>query len=177
MKEKINEILMSNNLNENSELILEYIPELKNMVGFEHRHPHHHLDVWNHTLAVVGGLENSSLDTKMAGLLHDVGKPFSYQDDEVRHFHGHPQVSAKMAKEILIRLGYDNKFVEDVYYLVKTHDSIINPDKLDNTSKMIEKRLELQYADAKAHSPDKVQKRLDFLDEINNRLKEEKELL
>ncbi len=28
----------------------------------------------------------------MAALLHDIGKPFAYQDEEVRHFHGHPQV-------------------------------------------------------------------------------------
>ena len=46
---------------------------------------------------------------------------------------------------------------------------------------MIFKRLELQYADAKAHSPGVVEKRLKFLDEISVELtkkyrKEENEL-
>ena len=32
---------------------------------------------------------------------------------------------------------------------------------------MIKKRLKLQYSDAKAHAPEKVKKRIDFLDKIN----------
>lgn len=30
--------------------LLDIIPEIKCMMGFDHKHPHHHLDVWNHTL-------------------------------------------------------------------------------------------------------------------------------
>ena len=52
MKEKINEILLSGNILENMDFLLSVIPELKFMVGFNHKHPHHHLDVWNHTLEV-----------------------------------------------------------------------------------------------------------------------------
>ena len=37
---------------------------------------------------------------------------------------------------------------------------------------MILKRLELQYVDAKAHSPGVVEKRLKFLDEISDKLSE-----
>ena len=37
---------------------------------------------------------------------------------------------------------------------------------------MILKRLELQYADAKANSPGVVEKRLKFLDEISDKLSE-----
>ena len=48
----------------------------------------------------------------MAALLHDIGKPFSYQDEEVRHFHGHPEVSADMTEEILKRLGYSKDFID-----------------------------------------------------------------
>ena len=71
------------------------------MIGFEHRHPHHHLDVWDHTLEVVKNITSQDLELKMAALLHDIGKPFSYQDEEVRHFHGHPEVSSKMSENIL----------------------------------------------------------------------------
>ncbi len=165
-REKISEIIMSGKIQENIEYIKIQIPEVIPMIGFEHRHPYHHLDVWNHTLAVVSGIKSNDLETKMAGFLHDIGKPFSYQDEEVRHFHGHPEVSEKMAKNILTRLEYDEEFIKNVCYLVRTHDNIINPNDLDNTHEMIMKRLVLQYADAKAHAPDKIYKRIRHLDEI-----------
>lgn len=173
-KDKLNRIISKDDcvksIEDNLDYVLEIIPEIKNMIGFEHKHPHHHLDVWEHTLKVVEGLEDADIETKMAALLHDVGKPFSYQDEEVRHFHGHPEVSKEMTEVILKRLGYDEKFIENVCYLVETHDSIIDPNNLDNTEEMINKRLSLQYADAKAHSPDKVGKRIAFLDGIKKEL-------
>jgi len=76
-----------------------------------------------------------------------------------------------MTQQILKRLGYDEEFIKRVSYLVETHDTIIEPNSLDNNSEMIHKRLKLQYADAKAHRPDKVEKRIKFLDDIKNKLK------
>lgn len=162
---------VAESIKENMEEILMIIPEIKNMIGFEHRHPHHHLDVWQHTLEVIKNLNTQDIELNMAALLHDIGKPFSYQDEEVRHFHGHPEVSGKMTQEILTRLGYDEKFIRRVVYLVDTHDTIINLDNLDNDFEIIQKRLQLQYADAKAHHPDKIEKRIEFLDSIKGQLK------
>lgn len=174
-KLEIDKILTSENIveaiDENMGILLSSIPEIKNMIGFEHRHPHHHLDVWQHTLLVMKNLDTKDLELNMAGLLHDIGKPFSYQDEEVRHFHGHPEISFEMAKQILTRLGYDKAFIDRVSYLVKTHDTIIDPNNLDNKFELVQKRLRLQYADAKAHNPDKVGKRIAFLDNIKNELK------
>ncbi len=169
-RDNINLILTLNRVRKNGDIIMEHIPEIKAMVGFEHNHPHHHLDVWNHTLAVLDNLKDEDLELKMAGLLHDIGKPFSYKDGDVRHFHGHPEVSSKIANMILKRLEYDEEFVKNVVYLVKTHDTIIDPYNLDNTYNMVEKRLKLQYADAKAHSPSVVQKKLVVLDDIKEKL-------
>ena len=173
-RDRLNNILREKNsykaIKGNLEYITEIIPEIKNMIGFEHKHPHHNLDVWEHTLKVVEELEDADLETRMAALLHDIGKPFSYQDEEVRHFHGHPEVSKDMTEKILKRLGYDDKFIKDVCYLVEIHDNIIDPNNLDNTDEMIDKRLKLQYADAKAHSPDKVAKRIRFLDNIKKEI-------
>lgn len=173
-KEKLEQILRSKNVIEeieaNQEYILKLVPEIKAMIGFQHRHPHHHLDVWQHTMEVLKRLDTKDLELRMAALLHDIGKPFSYQDDEVRHFHGHPEVSYQMTKQILTRLGYDKKYIEKVAYLVRTHDTPIEVDNLDNTLEMIQKRLQLQYADAKAHHPDKIDKRIKFLDNITRQL-------
>ena len=169
---KLNDILLNGEVLKNQEYIFEQIPELRATVGFAQKHPHHRLDVWGHTLEVVKNIETPDLETRMAGLLHDIGKPFSYQDEEVRHFHGHPQVSAEMTITILKRLKYPEDFVKDVTYLVRTHDTIIDVKQLDNTYSMILKRLELQYADAKAHAPGVVGKRVKFLDEISSKLSE-----
>lgn len=174
-REKLSEIIRFGKIEENFDFVKKQIPEIIPMIGFEHKHPYHHLDVWNHTLAVVSEIKSTDLETKMAGFLHDIGKPFSYQDEEVRHFHGHPEVSCKMAEEILTRLGYDDEFIENVCYLVRTHDTTINPNHLDNSYEMVMKRLEIQYADAKAHAPDKVEKRIKLLDKISKAIQKNME--
>ena len=48
----------------------------------------------------------------LGGLLHDIGKPFSYQDEEVRHFRNHAKVSANISKEILHRLGFNDDYIK-----------------------------------------------------------------
>ena len=168
----IDTLLTGNNVAEsickNIELFLTLMPEIKYMFGFEHNHPHHHLDVWQHTLEVLNNLCVNDLELNMAALLHDVGKPFSYQDKEVRNFHGHCEISCEITKKILKRLGYNKEFIHNVTYLVKTHDTIIEPNNLDNNYEMVRKRLKLQYADAKAHHPDKIQKRIKILNNIND---------
>lgn len=170
VREKINFILENDLVAEKTDFLVEYIPEIKYMIGFEQKHPHHNLDVWEHTKKVIDGLKNADLETKMAGLLHDIGKPFSYQDEEIRHFHGHAKESFRMSKEILKRLEYDDDFIENVGYLVSMHDTIIDPNNLNNSIEMTKKLLQLQYADSKAHHPDKIKKRIDFLDSIEKKI-------
>ena len=66
----------------------------------------------------------------------------------------------------------DKILLEDVKYLVSKHDTIIDVNNLDNTYEMILKRLELQYADAMAHTPSKIGKRVRFLKEKYNEIEE-----
>ena len=173
-KEKLNNILLDENvcksINDNLDFILAVIPEILFIIGFEHKHPDHHLDVYNHTLKALES-SPSDLVIRIALLFHYIGKRFSYQEKEgIRHFKGHPRVSAGMAKSILTRLNYDEQFILDVVYLVKTHDEPINVNKLDNDLVLVKKRLEMQFCDAKAHHPDKIEKRLKILNEIKEKL-------
>ena len=174
MKSKLHEILCTEDvvksIKQNMDTLLTLIPEIESMIGFEHNHPHHHLNVWEHTLEVLKNLNTIDIELNLAGLLHDIGKPFSYQDEEVRHFRGHADASYKISKQVLTRLGYDEEFINRVLYLVLTHDIIIDTSNFDNEIGLVIKRLELQYADAKAHHPDKVSKRLEKLDEIRDHL-------
>lgn len=176
VRNKLNEILVSGKIEENMDFILKVIPEIKPMIGFDQNHPCHFLDVWGHTVCAIHNLENfDDIEVDMATLLHDIGKPFSYQDEpsgKIRHFKGHPEISFQMSNTILKRLGYDDEFVNNVCYLVRKHDDIIDPTKLDNSIELVKKRLKVQYADAKAHSMFIVEKRLRALDEIKRQLEQ-----
>ncbi len=109
-RELLEKILLSDNvvdsINENLVFIFEIIPKLKASYKFEHKHPHHDLDVLNHTIKVVS-LTAPDIEVRLAALLHDIGKPFSFTEGAVRHFYGHAEASEKIANEILSNLGYD----------------------------------------------------------------------
>ena len=172
----LKEILESDNIVETIESNLEYllniIPELKDMIGFDHKHPHHHLDVWHHTLYALS-LSPNDFEIRLTLLLHDIGKPHSFIEGEVRHFPNHPLVSSEITKNILTRLHYDNKIIEEICYLVKTHDSIITKDEMNNNNRLLlYKRYMVQYCDAYAHNPEKLEKRVKYLHKIKNYFKE-----
>ena len=178
-RERLKEMLQKDDvvaeLEDNLEELLSIIPEFKKTIGFDHKHPHHPLNVDEHTFEVIRNLNTKDLELNMAGLLHDISKPIQYQEDgEVRHYRGHPEVSYIMTLQILTRLGFDKDFIDRVSYLVRKHDTIIDVENLDNTFEMIEKLLELQYADARAHAPETVENRIKILDGIKRELEMKK---
>ena len=154
--------------------LIDLIPEIKSMVGFEHNHPHHHLDVWNHTLLALSKAP-CDFQIRLVLLLHDIGKPHSYQDEEVRHFKNHPTISSNMSKDILKRLNFNSIEIEEICYLIKKHDSLIlNKDIQENIS-LVRKRFKIQFCDALAHNPLKLEKRIEYLLKMNDKINEENE--
>lgn len=124
-------ILMAKNCGNNilrkySQVIIEFIPELKDIIGFEQNNPHHLYDVWEHTLHCMNhkDINSQEIDVRLALLLHDIGKPHCYSEDnnKIGHFKGHAHVSAEMAKIILKRLRFSNKEIESVTQLIEFHD-------------------------------------------------------
>ena len=166
-------ILLSENvlesINDNIQNLIKIIPEIEYMFGFDQKNPHHHLDVWNHTLLALS-LSEYDFDVRLCLLLHDIGKPFSYQDGDVRHFRNHPKVSAEMSKKILNRLGYDSSYVEYICYLIRYHDSPISKSQIEDNYELCLKLYKIQYCDALAHHPDMLEKRKKYLDVIHKRL-------
>ncbi len=178
-KRILENLLKSLELDLNKEIIFDIIPELKAEEGFEHKHPNHIYDVWEHTKVAIKK-SKSDLQIRLTLLLHDIGKPHSYQEDgEVRHFKGHPQKSAEMAQVILNRLGYDESEIEDICYLVAHHNDIIDISKVDSSNiELTKKLLHIQYCDAYSHHPEHIQKRVQKLDEISEKLQRlEQEIL
>lgn len=176
-KKILEKILISDDvvksIKNNVQHLIVIIPEICDMIGFEHKHPHHHLDVWEHTLYALSFSPNN-FDIRLALLLHDIGKPHSYQDGEVRHFKGHPEMSAKISKCILHRLGYEDNYMNYICEIIRRHDTPLTENDIlanINLSKII---FEVQKCDALAHNPAKSQKRLEYI-ETTTKLFKEKE--
>lgn len=99
-----------------------FMPELIKLKGFDQQTPYHDKDVLDHTMAVVDSIK-PELKLRMAALLHDISKPECFTVDAKGrgHFYGHHIKSADESEKILKRLGYDDKFINDVKILIKFH--------------------------------------------------------
>jgi poly(A) polymerase len=98
----------------------EFLPELP-ALQLEQDPVHRHKDVLRHTFAVIERLEPDPV-LRLAGLLHDIGKPSTREiTPEGVSFHHHEVVGARMAEERLRELRYPNTVVEDVRKLVELH--------------------------------------------------------
>ena len=147
-------------INNNLDYLVKCIPEIKYMMVFEHKHPHHHLDVWQHTLLALSFSEND-FDIRLTLLLHDIGKPFSFQEkDGIRHFNGHPNVSAIMSYDILKRIGFEEDYIQKICYYIKNHDNPISNKLIENNAIFLYK---IQKCYVLAHHPEKIEKRKQYL--------------
>jgi tRNA nucleotidyltransferase (CCA-adding enzyme) len=108
----------------------EIIPELKPTFGYDQRNPHHAHDLYTHIAHVTAAVP-PELPLRWAALLHDIGKPATSSIDEkgIAHYHGHAQVSAEMAAEVLRRLKAPTQLREQVVALIDQHMTYPLPDK------------------------------------------------
>lgn len=184
IREELNKILLSNRpaagfrLLYQTELLNYFLPELDRCHGFEQQNPHHTEDVFGHIMTV---LENTpaQLNIRWAALLHDIGKPVTFSVDEagIGHFYDHHLKGHDLAKEILVRLRFDNKFIREVSLLVKEHMSKLKSPQRSTLKRLINRvgieniddLLELQMADVKR--PDKMNEVEELL-RIKARVKE-----
>ncbi len=97
------------------------IYDFHKIYNMEQPKKYHIKDVFNHTVDVVE--RGASLDHKIAGLLHDIGKIYTYSYDEKSgvHFYGHQEYSYIIAKKFLKKINYDNNSIKKILYAVKFH--------------------------------------------------------
>lgn len=148
-----------NVIREYVDVIGQFLPELLACRGFEQNTKYHCYDVLEHTLCALSHASNN-LFVRLAVLLHDIGKPLCYTEDENGgHFKGHGPVGTAMTEQILRRLRFDNRTVEIVSRLVERHDRI-TPAEEKAVKRLMQKMsdqeilwlLEVQRCDRLAHA-------------------------
>lgn len=104
------------------------IPEIGKCRGFKQNNPHHIYDVYEHIVTSVD-TNIFSEPIRLALLFHDIGKPYTYVEDEkgIGHFPKHAIIGAEMVNKIMKRMRFDNKTIDEVILLIKNHDITITP--------------------------------------------------
>ena len=158
-------------------LLVRIVPQLEPGKGMQQGGWHSH-DVFGHSL-LTASLAPPELITRLAGLLHDVGKP-AVQDlrDGKTTFIGHQEVGATMAAAALRQLRYPGELSDAVTRLVRLHMRPIQYDPLGWEDKAVRRLvrdagdqlgrlLDLARADMRAsHFPD-VKK----IDDLESRIR------
>lgn len=158
-----------------------FIPELKDLIGFQQNNPYHAYDVFDHTVHAIEKCESDDLVVRLAVFFHDFGKPHSYQDGEdgIRHFKGHGKVSAEITDSIMKRLRFNNETRNNVVELVYYHDATFEVgnkyvkrwlNKIGE--KQFRRLLEIRKADIKGQKPDYEESRIEKVNNIENILEE-----
>jgi tRNA nucleotidyltransferase (CCA-adding enzyme) len=97
-------------------------PEQLESVGCE-QNKYHAFDVWEHAMSCLDHCPASPV-LRVAGLLHDVGKPRSraFSDKTQDYtFYEHERIGAEMAAPMLARLRFSNHERERIVALVRHH--------------------------------------------------------
>ncbi|TME47998.1 MAG: HD domain-containing protein [Chloroflexi bacterium] len=101
-------------------LLVRILPQLEAGKGMQQGGYHSH-DVFGHSL-LAAALAPHDLITRLAGLLHDVGKPAVHElRDGKPTFIGHQDVGATMAGSALHRLRYSGEVIQSVTKLIRLH--------------------------------------------------------
>ena len=157
-----------NVLQDFSDVVTVFIPEIRDCVNFEQKNRHHCFDVYTHTLKAVEKSQAKPI-IRLALFFHDIGKPSVAHFDEKgeQHFYSHPKRSAEITEKIMTRLRFDNDTKNNVVTLVRMHDSpILVNDMTKPDRKRIKKimsqigadlmfdLIEIKYCDNSAQNPE-----------------------
>lgn len=152
------------------------LPEFDRCMETDQHNPHHMYTVGEHTVRAMQ-LIRADRVLRAAVLMHDFGKPACRTTDKngVDHFHGHPDVSAQIAEQVLRRLKLDNDTRRDVVQLIRYHDfrpGLTKPSVRRAVTKiggdLFPSYLEVQEADVLAQSAYRRSEKLGYLENLRS---------
>ena len=168
IKEEFSKIMVSDFVDKGLFLMKELgileiiIPEIEMLYGFNQNNPHHHKDVFAHTVSVVSNTQNDLL-TRITALFHDIGKPNTHSIDKngISHYYGHENNSAEIASAALRRLKFPNDFIREAEVLIRNHMMIFDNPNAKTIKKFIcqigienlDKMFDHFYADMSSKKP------------------------
>ncbi len=144
------------------DVVAVFLPELDRCVGFEQNTKYHCYDVFEHTLHALELYRGNDLITALGILLHDIGKPLCYTEDEQGgHFKGHAPMGVEITREVLGRLRFDNETIRRMELLIEWHDIPLSAEK-KRVKRLMQKLtdadilrlLEIKRCDRLAHAVD-----------------------
>ncbi len=132
------------------------MPEILPMIGFDQRSPYHKDELFTHSLTVMDRT-HPSLETRLAALFHDAGKPQSMQSSPGKvSYYGHQDVSAALFGSFAGRLKLPRSVTETAGALIRRHmvnyapawkDSTIRK-FIRNNGAILDQLMDLYAADA-----------------------------
>lgn len=103
-------------------LLSPLLPEVSAMKGVEQGKEYHpEGDVFAHTLKILSLLKQPTVSLAFAALLHDVGKPPTWNPGGKPLFPDHARVGAEIGEEILKRLRFDRRTRERIVKSIANH--------------------------------------------------------
>ncbi len=166
------------------EVIGHVIPELGKCILFNQNNKYHIYDVYDHIAHALSYHAKFDLISKLALLLHDVGKPLCYTTDECGngHFYGHSKISAELAYSIMKNLKFDNRTISKVVELVLYHDCdmpttvrgirrLVSKMSVDQVKRLLDIKLCDIYAHSNINQSAQVDKCLYAMNLLDNEIK------
>lgn len=172
--------------------VLPYIIKgIEQLYDYHQATPWHKYDIFTHTDIALNHTSGYPLESKLAIIFHDIGKPYceSFDEQGIAHYKKHALVSERFAIQQLKELKYDNKTITKVAKLILYHDYYVTEkrstlrrysSKFDNHLQFSLQALDIQIADDLAKNLEKSQEKIDIIlrcKEILVQMDKEKDLL
>lgn len=129
----------------NSGLLAEIMPELLPGVGMGQK-GHHIYDVWDHELEALNNCQSKNPITRLACLLHDVGKPAVMKEIKgEKTFYNHEVVGSRIAVKIGKRLKLSKNELEQLFILVRWHMFTVEDTQTDKAVRRFIRNVTPEY--------------------------------
>ena len=138
-----------------TEILQEILPELEKAFGVEQKSPgrHHIYDVGTHLIMSLRYCKSDDAITKLATLIHDIGKPSTYKklDTGTITFYNHEVVGARIAKQIAERLRLSAKQTEKLWRLIRWHQFVLTETQTDSAIRRFIRNVGLENVEDMIH--------------------------